>query len=130
MIGDRKNSLLEVGLDAEIGIITSVTLVAVDALTEIEELPLLVEPIQVEGLPIFDVEGWSEDGYEIEKAEFKIFKVTDRLLILLTEEFHPSLKITNDRVSFGFDAQHNLILIEIASLMPFEMEEVLFNISR
>lgn len=110
------DSLLEVGLNSETGVIVSVTLINYNSIEKSGTFNFLDSSNQVKGIPIFDTSSWPFDGYKDEVKSFKIHNINKTVLICFSNDYKPSLKIINNRVSFCFDEQKNLIAIEVSNL--------------
>jgi hypothetical protein len=120
-LSDTNNkSLLEIAIGAISGNIKYITLVIPPGIRSNKQLIANSTINEIEGLPSFETKNWTQDDlYTNVKTDFNIYFDTKSISFVL----HPNkttMKIINDRIVFGFDANNILCSIEIMNIAVSE----------
>ncbi|MEP7731521.1 hypothetical protein [Marinomonas primoryensis] len=121
-VGDFESSLIEVGLNKNSGCILSVSLLMFDSVSDVPFVGSSDLAVEV-GMPIFDIEGWPEDGSLDIQSYFRVFKAEDRLRLMFSDELKPVKIYRNKTVDFCISEMGELIWIEFLSLVESELLE-------
>ncbi len=117
--GNFNNSLIEIGIGKISGKIQSITVVLVSKVSKNAKLFISKKTIEKTGLPVFDTTKWQGDEYADrfleEVGEFEINIGQDDAFIIFSKN-EIVLKVTNDRVVFGFDNNNQLCSIEVKNM--------------
>lgn len=77
--GDFHSSLLEICIESNVGVISSITLTLINALKCISGDPFFNIPSE-NGLPVFDILSWGSDIFKDESGEIQLFLAKKRFI--------------------------------------------------
>ncbi|MFH0897947.1 MAG: hypothetical protein V1855_00010 [bacterium] len=112
-IGNLETSMFEIGIKQKDGTIYSLTLVSATK-SQIKQNSNGNKVIEKFGLPALKIDKWQDDKlhYINDIRDFKIFINNNSVSFILAPK-KIEMKIINDIVTFGFDKEQSLCMIEI-----------------
>ncbi len=114
--GDNQRSLLEIGIDAHMSVVCSLTLVLTPSIFEKQTLDVQISSPQSFGLPICDLNRWGSSMYFDDLHSFEVSNSKNGLLIDLQSQTPVESFLIAGRTRFGINKQAGLCLIEIVAL--------------
>ncbi len=129
VIKDTKHeSIFEIAIGPITGVLKYITLVSSNRVHM--EMPQedSIGTNSVDGLPSFEIKEWPQDAYYADTTiDFDTYINSDKILIIFSSQ-KIYTKVTNNRVSLGFDKNNILHSIELKNLTPNEkslLEEII-----
>lgn len=120
--GNLIDSLIEFEIDSESGELLSITLVTYSKL--IMRAPIFkVDQAKIsQGIPVFDIEKWSETGYKDEIREFQVYEASDAITVTFLEQEAIQNIVQNNSIEFRFTKDgflHSLTVLTSTKLSEF-----------
>jgi hypothetical protein len=118
----QTGKFLEIGINPTSKVISSITLLMVTKVYLNKEPRPFILNNEKKGLPLFNLDKWSEKKHVLSEAtdkDFEIYVKENKVSIILTSHEIKS-KLVNNRVSFGFDENKFLCSIEIKEIKAAE----------
>jgi hypothetical protein len=122
-VGDFKNSLVEIGVSSNSGLIRSFTFVCSKDIF-LTNAQVLWPKSYDEGTPMFDISEWPENGRLDEQGLAEIYFNGDDLSVLFSHSLIIKKTTVSGRVCFGFNNDNNLCAIKIFDLTEEEKEQI------
>jgi hypothetical protein len=120
--GDFKNSLIEIGIASQSGILRSITLTQARNVFFDSEVKC-DQTIQNSGIPRFCTDDWASNGIRDEKLKFEVHLSASKMSVILSNTNVKS-EIDCNRVYFGIDQDNHLCMFEIFNLTLDEFEQL------
>lgn len=122
--GDFNNTLIEVGVGSEKGILRSITLILAKHINIIEHNDELNPNNLMEGIPIIKIEGGLKNTYTDQKGKLDLLLYNNKIKIVFSNTDVKSC-IKSDRVCFGIDENDFISYIEIVDISEYERNKLL-----
>lgn len=122
-IGNFKNSLMEVSIDENSGMLRKITLTSVDKAHLVNAALENVDIVE-NGTPVFLLNGNVKHGLCDQVMDFYVYLSKEFIMVNFSEESHPYKFIELERVRFGFDKDNKFISVIVKDLSGDEYNEL------
>lgn len=121
--GNLKNSLVEIEIDKESGILRNITLTSVDKAFLVNTTLKNVDEIEY-GTPILFLDGDIKNGICDEPMNIYVYLGLDYIMVKFGEDVDICEFIELERARFGFDKDNKLASIVVKNLSNYEYNEL------